>query len=73
MVKVRQQASNDPALTDEVIDKLFCNIEKLLSMHQMLTQDLHKFLASGASYDTQISQCYIRYVREEGGREGGRE
>lgn len=63
--KAKQKAQNphENSFTNEDIEILFCNIEQILDIHRQLVSDLESCIGpKGPSYETLISQCYLKHV-----------
>ena len=63
--KAREKERNphESTFTAENIQKLFCNIEEILTVHQSLVKDLDAIVASkGPVYETEVASCYLRHV-----------
>uniref|UniRef100_A0A1X7VB84 Uncharacterized protein n=1 Tax=Amphimedon queenslandica TaxID=400682 RepID=A0A1X7VB84_AMPQE len=61
LTKMKQLSTQNPSITEEVIEKLFCNIEEILAAHKALLVDLDKEMIPSASPDAQISSCYVKH------------
>ena len=60
---MKQLSTQNPSITPEVVEKLFCNIEEILAAHKALLVDLDREMIPSASPDARVSSCYVKHVR----------
>ena len=54
--------SQNPNVTPEVVEKLFCNIEEILAVHKRLLRDLDQEMLPSVSPDARVASCYVKHV-----------
>ena len=62
--KARVKGQHDHTFTESVLQKLFCNIEDILALHQRLVAELEICLKGGAAYTSCVAGVYLKFVSE---------
>lgn len=59
---MREKARHDKSFTDEVIRKLFCNMDELHSLHQRLLQDIARNIGESLTHHSTVARTYAAHV-----------
>lgn len=59
--KMRQKAHHDQSFTEDIIVKLFCNMEDLHALHQRLLQDI-AVIGENPSHHSTVARTYVKHV-----------
>lgn len=62
---MREKARHDHTFTEDIIAKLFCNMEQLHALHQSLLQDI-KVVGENPSYHSTVARTYAKHVSGRG-------
>ena len=60
--KMRERARHDKSFTEEVIKKLFCNMDALHSLHQRLMQDIARTIGDNPTHHSTVARTYAAHV-----------
>ena len=69
--KSKEKAQHDKSFTEDVIQKMFCNIEEIHHLHQSLLRDLTRLEEGGVTHLSCVAKVYARYVSGGRGLTGG--
>lgn len=60
--KMREKARHDKSFTDEVIKRLFCNMDELHALHQRLLQDIGRTIGENPTHHSTVARIYAAHV-----------
>lgn len=59
---MREKGRHDKSFTDDVIRKLFCNMDELHALHQRLLQDIARNIGENPTHHSTVARTYATHV-----------